>query len=119
MQHPETQDSYLTAVLRDIPTDVPMTAAALKADDYDNDDVNCNRSYHPSINIDAISTINPAFPQEWDAFYTDFFHFANVTGAATPSTNKNIIAYKPAGSSVADDPAHIPELQELYTLQMN
>jgi len=38
MQHPETNDFYLTAVLCNIPMDIPTTAAALDANDDDDDD---------------------------------------------------------------------------------
>jgi len=98
-QHPETHDFYPTAVLRDIPTDVPTTTVALAADDDADDDR--DRSC-PSIATDVIFTIDPTFLQEWDAFYLDFLDFVNSTGA-----NANTSKHEPAGAVVAtnDPPA--------------
>jgi len=97
-----------------------MTAAALNANDNDNDD--CGQSCHLLIATDAISTIDPTFLKEWDAFYTNFLDFVK-TGAATLHTNKNIIKQEPAGSVTAtstppatDDPEPIPAFQELDDL---
>jgi len=107
-KHSETNVFSSTAVLRDIPTDVPTTAATLDDDDDNDDDDRC-RSYHPSNAHDAISTIDPTFLQEWDAFYTDFRAFVNSTGASTSSTNEHTSKHEPAGSIVAnnDPPAAV------------
>jgi len=84
-QQSETHEFYWPAVLRDIPTDVPMTAAARDANNDDDDD-RCR--CHPSISVDDITTINPTFLQEREVFYTEFLQFAHSFGVSTTSTNE-------------------------------
>jgi len=103
-QQPEMHEFYSPAVLRDIPTDVPTTAAAPAADNEDDDD---RRRCHTSISVDNITTIDPIFLQERDAFYKELLHFANSLGASSSSTNEAQNDSATAASTAAnnDSPA--------------
>jgi len=118
-QTQKTQISYSTAALRDIPMDVPMTAAT--ADDDDNRC--CNRS---SIDDDN-STIDHTFFQEWEEFYKDFQHSINSTSAPSARIKETHSDIVPAGSiavaasnnPAAAEPEHITFTKELDALHTN
>jgi len=112
-QQPETHDFYSPAVLRDIPTDVPTTADATDAGDDDDDD-RCR--CHLSTSADIISTTDQTFLQAWDAFYTDFLHFAHSFDVSTPNTNEEPHDSVTAASNAANnDPPAIDDPDSLHT----
>jgi len=99
-----------------------MAAAARDANNNDDDD-RCR--CHPSISADDITTTDPTFLQEREAFYTEFLQFAHSFGVSTTSTNEAQNDSVTAASNAAkndspaiDDPdsicAFLSELDALH-----
>ncbi len=107
-QLPETHEFYSLAVLRDIPTDVPTTAVA---DDYDDDD---RSQCHPSISVDDITTIDPTFLQERDAFYTELLHISHSLGVSTQKTNEELHDSVTAASTADNDSPAIDDPDSIH-----
>jgi len=105
LQLKETPISHSIVALRDIPMDVPMTAATSNVYDADDDD-RCHTC--PSIN-DNNTTPDPTFLQDWD--YITFLKeldaphnelFPHSTGASIVSTHETQTdTITPAGSIIA------------------
>jgi len=104
-QHPDTHILYCNAGLRDIPTDVPTTAATPDADDDDDDD---RYRHHSSIATDDNFAITPDFLRQWEAFYNDFLHLAQSLGVSYPSTDESQHVSMPAVSPADDEPETTP-----------
>jgi len=88
-----------TVGLQDISMHVPMTA-----DNHANaDDDDDRHQHHMSIITDKNSATTPAFPQQWEAFYSNFLQLAQKYGILTLSTNADEYAPMPTVSPVDDN----------------
>ncbi len=84
----ETHLFPLPACLCDIPTNAPMTAAALNDNDGD-----WSLCHPPSLIFDDNNpTLTPIDPQEWDDFYNKFLQFVNSFNNTTlPKTMTRLL----------------------------